>query len=181
MLSGCTGRKRRRMTPSSRKNIILSERKMWSYLDSYVMEEFKIEIFNKENPVDSFRHTTLNKGDSNWIIKNALEVAGISVDITSTQSLFKHMTEGLENQIIYGDQDIKDLLKDYFDSAEIGRDSLVFIIWDFESRVDQFKLQDILDFWDYIWYGPSDEALIIDCPGVSKILVVTDHGHIKIN
>lgn len=145
------------------------------------MEEFKIEIFNKENPAESFRHATLNKGDSNWIIKNVLKDARISVDVNSTQSFFKNMTEGLENQIIYGDQDIKDLLEEYFDSAKIGNDALVFIVWDFETGVDQFKMQDILYFWDYIWYGPSDEALIVYCPSMSKLILVTDQGYIKTN
>ncbi|MDP2385336.1 MAG: hypothetical protein Q8M29_03110 [Bacteroidota bacterium] len=54
-----------------------------------------------------------------------------------------------------------------------------FLIWDSETGIDQCDFSLLTKYWDYIWYGPSDESMIVFIPG-KLILLVSDWGEIKV-
>ena len=144
------------------------------------MEEFKIEILKKEKPEDLLEFTTLNMEDTKWIISNLLKVADLSG--INTEQLYTFLFKSLKNEISYEREVSATFLENLLlTKFNIPSDTLCFVFWDYESGVDLFKVKELLNNWDYVWYDKSDEAMVLYFPSQEKLILVTDHGVVKTN
>lgn len=145
------------------------------------MEEFKIQIFKNEQPDKLFQFTTLNREDSTWVGATILKLAGISEILTETGLLYNSLFKFLTKEILYENEISSIFLKEVLTTFDISPDSVCFVFWDYESYIDLFKVEELTNNWDYIWYDKSDEAMILYFPSKEKIILVTDHGLLKSN
>ena len=145
------------------------------------MEEFKVQIFKEENPNKELRYISLSSKDSKWVTINILELSGVSKSVNETPLFYTSIMKSLENEIDSKGDITSKFLKDLLTSLDITLDSICFIFWDYESRIDLFTVQDVIDHWEYVWFGSSDEAIVLYFPGNRKLIFLTDYGLIKTN
>lgn len=143
------------------------------------MDSYKLDIFRDENPSKALEFLTFNAFDSKWLLDKFLVDIGCLSIVESTQNLFTVVEGLLQKEILYKDCISKTFLKSIFDSKGIKEDSIVFIIWDYNTGVDIFKTSTLLENWDYIWYDTSDEAIILYLPSLKNVFLLSDHGLIK--
>ena len=129
----------------------------------------------------SLEYQSLNRPDSISLLEKIVKRCGISDNINSTQELFKNINKSLREEVIYGDDFSSQTLSDLIKNHQLDGNSLVYIVWDYESSIDQIRFTDILKYWDYIWYDSSDEAIILYFPSIEKVVLITDHGVLKFN
>lgn len=144
------------------------------------MEKFKLEIFKKENS-EELRYLTLNRDDSSWIISQIFHTLGGREKFKNTDLFFNYLNDSLANKLLFEEEFSSNSLKEIQVKGEIKEDSLVFVVWDLESDIDLFRMETLINYWNYIWYDTSDEAISLFIPCSSKVLLITDHGYIKSN
>ena len=145
------------------------------------MDSFKLEIFNSKHPGQKFEFISLNMTDTNWVISAVLDKVNLIISNKLSEPFFKQLLQTLDNIIPLINESIPQTLKEYFHEHSVSPDSLVFIIWDIDQNADLLTSKGIISHWDDIWYGPSDEAMVIFIPSISKILLLADYGLIKSN
>ena len=146
------------------------------------MQKFKLEIYKKENQRSILEYETLNLDESNSIflkIKNIVKC--ISKDLDD-EVIFKSAEKKLFQCIDVKDEIDQDLIAHIFlDIIKLPLDSKVYIFWDINSFIDQFNIEKLIENWEYIWYDTSDEAILIYIEFKSILMLITDHGFIKLN
>lgn len=149
-------------------------------LNDFIMQDFKLKVFRNENSKE-LKHVSLNLDDSSWIIHQLIKVIEPMTQINDTPSFFKFLSLNLKNEMYYDKEISYEHLESVLNQNTLKNDSLVYIVWDLETKVDLFRLEDLLRFWEFIWYDVSDEAIVLFVPCIEKLLLVTDHGFIKSN
>jgi len=144
------------------------------------MDNYKLDIFRKET-AEELQYLSLNFEDSLWITQSIISIIDPQVSINNTPSYFRFLEASLEEEVRYDQEVLKEDLGSILDLDSLKLDSLIYVVWDLESKVDLFKLDNLLNYWEYIWYDSSDEAIILFVPCIRKILLVTDHGFVKCN
>ncbi|MGB5927205.1 MAG: hypothetical protein WBH03_03480 [Cyclobacteriaceae bacterium] len=54
------------------------------------------------------------------------------------------------------------------------------IIWS-ENHIDAMNSADIMEYWDSIWFGESDEAVILYSVENRGLLMITHYGRVYYN
>lgn len=143
------------------------------------MEKFKLEIFKKDNAFD-LPYITLNKDDSIWIV-DQISLTLRDSYVKNENSFFHFLNDSLEVVFLYNNNFSSSFLKELIIRLQLTEESLVFVVWDLDLPVDLFKLENLVDYWNYIWYDASDEAIALFFPSKNKVLLLTDHGYLKYN
>jgi len=137
------------------------------------MEEFKVDIWRKDNI--NVRYKSLNQVEKQKIID---DIAGkLKIRLSSGSILFTKLLEILIDQMILlniNEPDGFECLVSIF-NLNISEDAVVNVIWDYDS-IDCFELDTLKRYWEYIWYGTSDEMCLLYIPEISFFVVVTDYG-----
>ncbi|SEL95023.1 hypothetical protein [Parapedobacter koreensis] len=142
------------------------------------MEPFKVEIFKEENQGKVFGFVSLDEFESGKVVGMLLSLTGITNNRIETPVLFKHLERYIPNKVRYDDKGAgRDFLQSLMSELSIKGSASSYIIWDMVSRVDEFKVESLIDDWDYVWYDTSDEAMVIYIPENKTVLLVTDHGY----
>lgn len=144
------------------------------------MESFKLEIFKKENSKGRIDFSTLNTQDSIWVLSLIKDMFYGRIDVSTTQKFYQDLEDNIDVEHVGFDEIDNCILRDILTEYEINESSLCFVIWEIESSVDLIGFGELIDKWEYIWYDSSDEAMVIFIPGINRLLLVTDHGYIKI-
>lgn len=67
-----------------------------------------------------------------------------------------------------------------FNEFSFPIDGDIFIVWN-QNIIDKINTKTLLENWDYIWYGDSDEAVILYHREKSKLLLITHYGRVFYN
>lgn len=137
------------------------------------MEEFKVDIWRKDNINVQYR--SLNQVEKQNIID---DIEGkLKIRLSCGSNLFIKLLKILMDQMILlniNEPDGFECLVSKF-NLNISEDTIVNVIWDCDS-IDCFELDTLKKYWEYIWYGTSDEMCLLYIPGISFFVVVTDCG-----
>ena len=138
------------------------------------MDKFKQDIFYQETG-KSFPHLdVLDIGAREKVIKDLYNFLGIDKvkkglfqDVSSILLIKDFESEKLDSAAIFDEFD--------FDSTNSS-----LIIWD-ENEIDRMKTSSILEYWEFIWYGISDDAIMLYQEENQKILILTHFGRVYYN
>ncbi|WP_321438345.1 hypothetical protein [uncultured Bacteroides sp.] len=137
------------------------------------MEEFKVDIWRKDNI--NVRYKSLNQVEKQKIID---DIAGkLKIRLSSDSILFTKLLKTLIDQIILlniNEPDGLECLVSKF-NLNLSEDAVVNVIWDYDS-IDCLELDTLNKYWEYIWYGTSDEMCLLYIPETSFFVVITDYG-----
>lgn len=137
------------------------------------MEEFKIEIFLKENPGRCFpEYKTLSKGECDEILRKIVKAFRLKnaygFEVLSELNM-EYKISNSHNAI-----DDKFNLTNFFQWLAIEPFESVYVNWHRFDRINSFKFNDLNDNFDYIWYPSSDDIEIFD--ESFKWMVFIAHG-----
>ena len=137
------------------------------------METFKIQIW-KEDGLD-LKFSTLNSSAIQRIIYD------IEVKYNTTVLSFSDLQSILNTELILLGINESDGFKSlmYLLNLDFPADTIVNVIWNY-NEVDQIKYDVLQDYWDYIWYGTSDEMCLLYFPNIRFLAMLTDYGTIYI-
>lgn len=143
------------------------------------MQKYKLVNFKREYSFE-LPYFSLNKEDSSWIISQMFITLGLG-DVSCSNSLFfNFLNNNLKKELSYGNEfNFHDLIK--IQLKNVKQDSVVFLVWDLESNVDLFTMENLVKYWDDVWYDTSDEAIALFFPFSQKVVLITDQGFIKTN
>lgn len=143
------------------------------------MEQFKIDHYLKDNPGKSFPgFKKLSKLECNIIItslRNKLMVP----DNTSGAELVKIIDKRQTSIKEENAEDDNFSLIELFRKNNISLGKEIYINWYHYDQIDQFKKEDLLNFFDDIWYPSSDDIDIFD-EKMENIVSIDHGGFIKI-
>jgi hypothetical protein len=142
------------------------------------MENFKIEIWIKDGI--HIEYNSLNRVQSMQLLDTICMNYNIIFDKDKQSSFFIQLSDSLQNEIsLYdinepeGFKNLCTLLK-----IDIFPDQLVYVIWNFND-IDAIQSNVLKDYWDYIWYGTSDEMCLLYFSLSKQIVLITDYGSIN--
>lgn len=144
------------------------------------MEKFKIDIYLAENKGNEvFQYETLNGFQSGKIIGMLLALFGVTDHATTPQAFYPVIDKELDKKIFYDTIVDSRLLFSIFSKFTTDFNSEVYVVWNIDCDVDRMRLGDLVDYWEYIWYDTSDEAIILYLPQSKNIVFVTDRGYLS--
>ncbi|RYE18318.1 MAG: hypothetical protein EOP51_22205 [Sphingobacteriales bacterium] len=145
------------------------------------MEQFKLDIFKSETGED-LDFTTINDVESDRVKKVMLNLLGLADCSITTQGLFKYLEGNIAYKTKYPRSDIDgDFMQIMLKKLNVSYPTTGYILWDMTNKVDQFDLEYLIKNWDSVWFGVSDEALMLYLPNYKIVLLMTDHGYIGHN
>ena len=141
------------------------------------MEKFKIEIWEKEGLNINFR--PLNDIYIKKIIKNINKKNNIPIFNHSHTSFFEELLKYMHYELIFLEINMSQGFKELISllNLNLSENDYVDVIWNY-NEAEQFKYNILADYWEYIWYGASDEMCLIFIPNIEFPFVVTDYGTI---
>ena len=144
------------------------------------MEKFKIKIYFDEYGKD-LEFESLSKSNSSSVLEQ-LSSSLKAPSIKESKDFFPIVKSKLEFYKSYDDTQKLEFFKGLLDDFQIAinEDDVCFLIWnvnDIDSVTKNFLVQN----WDYFWYGPSDEAILLFFNTVDLIILITDYGEIRSN
>ena len=139
------------------------------------MENFKKEIWEKDHL--DLKYSILSCSDIKKVISDI--EAQYNITISLNTSLFVDISKEFKNELTLqhinepaGFKDLVSLL-----NLNVLSDSIVNIIWNY-NKVDQCKYETLQKYWEYVWYGTSDEMCLLHFPSIQALIMITDYGAI---
>ena len=138
------------------------------------MENFKIDILKEEN-IDIKYESLNNKQVIQIITDIESQYGNISQEGKSFFDIIRNNLshEEIELSTINKEEGFRDLCSLF--NMELKEKKEVFVLWD-EQNIDIFSMSDLYYYWNYIWYGSSDECCIIYFPDNKTLFMVNDYG-----
>ena len=140
------------------------------------MEQFKIANFEKSHDF-KLEFTTLTEEMSLNIISEILKHAGGSTN--EIVNFFSIVAKGISNSFLFNSINSKHGFTDLLEANPKLQTDKLLVIWDNDQPVDSFSTQILAKYWDYIWYGTSDEAMVLFSPN-KFIILISDWGEIRV-
>jgi hypothetical protein len=139
------------------------------------MEQFKIKHFEAANPGIAFpAYRTLDSREADKLrseLIRRLQLPEQTNGLTIMQTLLQIATETANANALDDDFSLTDVVT----SFGIHRRESVFIDWYRFDAIDQIAFDDLVRYFDDIWYPSSDEISIFDA-SLSWVLLVSDFG-----
>lgn len=139
------------------------------------MEVFKLDNYKKEKGELFPKIEVLNFESQNKIFESLKNLISLSFD---KDELFVELADKLASKDY--DEDLTYNIHFIFDEFDFSKEEDVILIWDIKN-IDKISSKVLLDNWDYIWYGDSDEAVILYQENNRKLLLITHYGRIFYN
>jgi hypothetical protein len=140
------------------------------------MESFKEEIFKNEKGLD-LEYIPVSK-------KKLLEITNFLNTEFQLSNITKDAFSKIKSELTFYkafDSEIEsDNLKQLFKEINL-EERQVYIVWNYPNEIDMVKSEYLLENWDYFWYGPSDEAIILFFEHSKKIIMITHYNEISFN
>ena len=141
------------------------------------MKDFKREIWEKDG--HHLEYDSLCQLQIHQTLYRLAVLCNVSIDSIEDSSIFIKMSEVLKKEVVSlninekeGFKDLCSLLK-----LDISKDGTVYIIWNYND-VDKIKVYVLQQYWDYVWFGTSDEICLLYFPDIESIVMITDYGTI---
>ena len=138
------------------------------------MEIFKLDILKKDG-ID-IKYNSLNNVQIIQIMKDIESQFGnfiLNDKVTFEKIRDTFFQKKIELSTINKEDGFKNLCSLF--NIELKEKENVFILWD-KQNVDAFLMSDLYYYWNYVWYGPSDECCIIYYPNNGILLMINDYG-----
>jgi len=137
------------------------------------MEDFKKEIWKNDNL--DLAYSSLNYSEIEEIMHDIELQYDITISFNS--SFFIDISEMFNIKLTLLDINEPKGFEHLISSLNLNMlsDSVVNVIWNYNG-IDQFKFETIQKYWEYIWYGPSDEMCLLHFPRIQLLLMITDYG-----
>jgi len=139
------------------------------------MENFKVENWKKNNV--RVEYTSLENGEVNEIINKISKLYNLSFNEINNNhfsvNILKKMNALVEISDINECNIFPKILSLLNDKPNI--ETNVYLVWNYNS-IDRVTLSCLSKYWDYIWYGPSDEMVLLYFDEYKKALIITDYG-----
>jgi len=139
------------------------------------MEGFKLDNYKKEKGELFPKIEILNFESQNKIFESLKNLINLS---SNNEGLFFELVDKLASKDY--DEDLTYNIHFIFDEFDFSRDEDVILIWNMKNA-DKISSKVLLDNWNYIWYGDSDEAVILYQENNRKLLLITHYGRIFYN
>ena len=141
------------------------------------MENFKLEIFNKEHKGEKFLFQKVKDQELSNLIQELTRIVG-NAEIKASIEFFNTIKLNFNRTL---QMNKTNNLKEIFKQIGLKGSSLgdvSYLIWKFPNDIDRFDLKFLINNWNYIWYGDSDDAVVIYIE--NKILMlITHYGTVK--
>lgn len=138
------------------------------------MEEYKLQNHFKENLI-GLPIWTLDVTLSDFIKGQLMIDLELNTGLSNLYSYVRNNLEVFVNMDITSDGGFIDLLKKL--NIELLDNDQLCLVWDVNKQIDIVNVSTLKTYWDSIWYGESDEALIFYIP--FKILIfISDWGDV---
>lgn len=143
------------------------------------MDEFKIEIFTEECKNEQLCFFELLPNECLSFFDRLFDKLKIT-GIKESSDLFKYMANQLKQQTnkqVDTKSDFNNLIN-YLLKKNFDENEDVYIVWSFPDEVDSIKLNELIKHWEYIWYGDSDDAIILFLKQSNLAILITHYGQI---
>lgn len=138
------------------------------------MEQYKIE--NLERDFIKLQFETLADQQSSKVLEHLFQEFSLN-----NGNLYRQMSDKLTTvcniPALNKSNGFNDMLKT-LDISFLDNEKF-YLIWNEQQNIDMFSVSDLKKFWDYIWYGPADEALILYIPE-KIVLMIHDWGEVLV-
>jgi hypothetical protein len=137
------------------------------------VEKFKEDIYLSETNQSLSKVFSVKRKDE--ILSKILKI--INSD-RNTGNLFAE----IENKLLFKDLDEEftfDIERIFLD-FKFKRDKELFVFWN-KNDIDKIEANDLIEKWEYIWYGSSDDAVILFDEPNERVLMITHYGRIYYN
>jgi len=144
------------------------------------MEDFKKEIWENDNL--HLEYNSLDSLQMQQILHKLAKLCNISVDNINNSSIFIKMSEILKNEVVLLNINEKEGFKDMSLLLKLNahQNNSVYVIWNY-NNIDKISVDVLQNYWDYIWFGASDEMCLLYFSDIESLVMVTDYGTIKSN
>lgn len=140
------------------------------------MKQFKIDLFEQDSEVSFPNYYSLSKGECASIREKLLFIFPESRGK-------KHLS--LVEEILLYQKHIEDVnanddffcLDEVFRNIGIKTNEDVYLNWYQYDEIDRFKLNDLLEFFNVIWYPSSDDLDLFD-DSLSWIISIRHDGQV---
>lgn len=141
------------------------------------MENFKREIWKKDG--HHFEYDSLNQLQIHQILDRLAKICNASIDSIDSPAIFAKISEILGKEDILLSINEKDGFKDMCSllKVDVSKNSTIYVIWNY-NNVDEIKTSVLQEYWDYIWYGTSDEMCLLYFSDIESLVMITDYGTI---
>jgi hypothetical protein len=144
------------------------------------MDTFKIELFNKENPLGEFPQVTaLNPDDMVSVRKNLSQKLKVNMNTTGKE-LLDLIGKDSFTVTNYNACSNGFLLADVLNYLELVPKDKVYINWYQFDDIDILSFNDLNKYFDYIWFPSSDDVEIFD-DTYEWMLSISHDGYISCN
>ncbi|BEG99979.1 hypothetical protein [Bacteroides sedimenti] len=142
------------------------------------MEEFKIMIWKEDNI--NIRYRSLDQAEIQKLLDDISDKLNIKIYCDSF--LFTKLSEILMDQVLLLNINEPDGFECFISkfNLHIPGNIPVNVIWNYDS-VDCFEIDELKKFWEYIWYGASDEMCLLYFQEINFIIMLTDYGTMYYN
>lgn len=143
------------------------------------MEDYKIDIWKKDKI--NLEYELLNDLQIHQILHKIARLCNISIESINYSSIFFKMEETLNKKFVLLNINEKEGFRDLclFLKLNIHQDSTVFVVWNYND-IDKISVSLLLNYWDYIWYGTSDEICLLYFSDIELLVMINDYGTIQI-
>lgn len=136
------------------------------------MENFKLDIYKSETGDFFPEIEPLNNKHKDEIINEIKNLVGLSLE---TENLFVGLAEKLSKKDF--DEKFTYDIHSIFKKFDLSVKETTLIIWN-RNEIDEINTKILLDKWEYIWYGDSDDAIILYQKKYGKLLLISHYGRV---
>lgn len=143
------------------------------------MEKFKREIWEKDEL--HIEYDSLDYQQIQQILYKIVKEYNVTIDNLNNSSFFINMSDILKKSVVLLDINEKDGFKDMCSLLKLNilQNSIVYVIWNY-TDIDRFQACTLQKYWDYIWYGTSDEVCLLYFADIKSFVMINDYGTIQI-
>ena len=144
------------------------------------MEEFKKEIWEKDNL--HLEYDSLNYLQIQQIQHRLAKLCNVSADSINDPSIFIKMSKILKKEFVLLNINEKEGFKDMCSLLKLNvhQNSSIYVIWNY-NKIDKINVYVLQNYWDYIWFGASDEVCLLYFSDVESLVMINDYGTIQSN
>ena len=141
------------------------------------MENFKKEIWERDNL--HLEYSSLNNLQIQQILHRLAKLCNVSVDSISNSSIFIRISEILKKETVLLNINEKEGFKDMCSLLKLNLhiDDSTYVIWNY-NNIDKISVFNLQNYWDYIWFGASDEVCLLYFSNIESLIMVNDYGTI---
>lgn len=133
------------------------------------MEQFRIDNYLKGNDNNTFPHYQSLELNECKVIMN--EISNTVLNTDYKKDFWSKACVRLK-YIDYSEANLRDIENIFTDIKYDSTDN-IYIIWS-ADEIDIMSIEDVFSYWNYLWYPPADDAIIL-YSDISKAIFIITH------